>query len=62
MFVLDHPAVASSIQLPDADFSYDADSQILTVVAPKNTVLTLSYDWYGEQTVIRSFAAGWIAA
>ena len=60
--VLAHAADGTTISLPDADWNYNEDSQILTFVAPKNTALSLSYSWYGEQIKIQSFAAGWCAA
>ena len=61
MLVLPHSADNDSITLPNATFTYDDPSQILTYIAPKNTALSLSYSWIGEQVVIRSFASGWIA-
>lgn len=64
MFVLPHAADKSTITLAGLtadNFSYDEDSQILTVVAPKNTALTLGYTWIGEQIHINSLASGWVA-
>lgn len=62
MIVLPHAADASTISVPNATFTYDEDSQILTFLATKGTALTLSYSWIGEQIHINSFAAGWVAA
>ena len=61
MIVLPHSADKSSINL-NADWSYDADSQILTFIAAKNTALTLSYSWDGEQVKILGYTVGWSAA
>lgn len=59
--VLPHAAKQSSIEL-NADWSYNADSHVLTFVADKNTPLVLSYDYLGEQQEILSWAVGWTAA
>lgn len=59
--VLPHSAVASTINF-NADWSYDADTRILTFTAKKNTALKISYDYVGEQHQIYSWAAGWSAA
>ena len=61
MIALPHRATQSTISL-NADWTYEPDSQILTFVAAKNTALTLSYSWLGEQVIIKSFTAGWAAA
>ena len=60
-FVLRHAAKAETIQC-NADFSYDADSQILTCIAPKDTEIICSYDWVGENPTIRQWSAGWSPA
>ena len=60
--ILPHAADATTIKLPNAEWTYDDDSQILTFIAPKNTALSLSYSWLGEQIKIHSFASGWVAA
>jgi len=60
-FVLPHFADASTIRL-NADFSYDAETRVLTCVADKGTELYISYDYDGEQHQIYSWAAGWAAA
>lgn len=59
--VLPHLATPNTIEL-NADWSYDFDSRVLTFVAKKNTALTISYDYVGEQHTIYSWAAGWSAA
>ena len=59
--VLRHAAKAETIQC-NADFSYDADSQILTCIAPKDTEIVCSYDWVGENPTIRQWSAGWSPA
>jgi len=58
MFALPHRAKAETIQL-NADFSYDADSQILRVVGRKDEELIISYDWLSESQTILGFTAGW---
>ncbi len=57
-FVLSHAAKAETVQC-NADFSYDADSQIITCVAPKDTEIVAKYDWVGENPTIRQWSAGW---
>ncbi|MBO4779876.1 MAG: hypothetical protein J5497_04475 [Selenomonadaceae bacterium] len=59
--ILPHAADADTIKL-NAEWTYNEDSQILTFIAPKNTALSLSYNWRGEQIKIHSFASGWVAA
>lgn len=62
LYVLPHAADETTISLPDATWSYDEDSQILTYTATKGTELRLTYSWRGEQIIVRSFAAGWVVA
>lgn len=61
LFVLPHLATASTI-VCNADWSYDFDSRVVTLIAKKNTALKISYDYVGEQHQIYSWAAGWSAA
>lgn len=56
--ILPHAAKQETI-IFNADWSYNPDSRLLTYVAAKDTPLTLSYDYLGEQQLIYSFAAGW---
>ncbi len=60
-FVLPHLATTKTIKL-NADWTYDFDSRVLTFIAKKNTALTISYDYVGEQHQIYSWAAGWSVA
>lgn len=60
-FVLKHAAKAETLTV-NADFSYDEDSQVVTLIAAKGTVLSADYDWVGESHVIKSFAAAWSPA
>ena len=61
LFTLQHKAKPSTISFTNTvDFSYDGESGLLSLVAAKGTELTVSYDWQGENTVVRSFAAGWV--
>lgn len=57
-FVLPHKAKADTISIPNAQFTYNEDSRILTVVAPLGTALKLTYDWVGGNHEIDSFVAG----
>ena len=61
MFVLAHAAKFETLTC-NADFSYDADSQITTCTAPVGTKITASYDWLGEQQTLYSWSAGYTAA
>ena len=61
-FVLPHAAKQDTIDLPDCQWSYDPDSQILTIVAQRGIDLVISYDYIGEQQVIYSWSAGWSVA
>ena len=58
VFVLPHKAKLETIKIPNAEFSYDEDSQMLKVVAPRGTNLVLSYDWIGESQEIDAFVTG----
>ena len=58
--VLPHLATPGTIHI-DADSTYDFYSRVLTFRANKNTALTISYDYVGEQHQIYSWAAGWAA-
>lgn len=60
-FVLPHAAKQETIEL-DADWTYDPANQILTLVAPKNTEIYISYDYQGENITVDSFSAAWVAA
>lgn len=60
-FVLAHAAVAETLSL-NAAFTYDADSQIVTCVAPAGTEIKANYDWLGETHTVYSWAAAWSPA
>ena len=60
-FVLPHAAKEETIEL-DCDWSYEPSSRILTLVAPKNVELVISYDYIGENITVDSFSAAWVAA
>lgn len=60
-FVLPHAAKQESIEL-DTDWSYEPENKILTLVAPKNTEIYISYDYQGENITVDSFSAAWVAA
>ena len=59
-FVLPHAAKQETIQL-NGDWSYNPDSQIITVIAPNGQELIISYDWIGETPSVISWTAGWSA-
>lgn len=61
---LPHIPKASSISFTsdDVDFTYNEDTQLLIVRAPKKTDLIISYKWYGEPVILRSFASAWSVA
>jgi len=60
-FVLAHAAKGETLNV-NAQFSYDEDSQIVTLNAPHGTRLTASYDWVGESHTVYSWAASWAPA
>ena len=59
-FVLPHAAKQTTIVCP-GEWTYDDNSKVLTVVAPKGTPLVISYDYLGESQKLYSFVAAWIA-
>lgn len=40
-------------------WSYDYDNQRLTIIAPENEPIVISYDWIAESPKVYSVAAGW---
>lgn len=60
-FVLSHAAKADTLTV-NAAFSYDEDSQVVTLIAPVGTELLASYDWTGESHTIYSWSAAWSPA
>lgn len=59
LFVLKHKPKPSSISFTNnVNFSYDEDTGILSLVAAKNTALSVSYNWLGDSPTVYSFAAG----
>lgn len=58
VFVLPHQAKKETI-VCNGSWSYDDDTQVLTVVANKDTDLVVSYDWIGESQEIYGYTAGW---
>ena len=58
VFVLPHKAKADTISIPNAEYSYDEDSQMLKVVASRGTSLSLTYDWVGESQEVDAFVTG----
>ena len=60
MFVLPHIPVMSSIKFTNkVDWDFDEDSNILTLVAAKNTALSVTYDWRGAPITLYSYVCGW---
>ena len=60
-FVLPHKARIDTIRIPNAEFSYDEDSQMLRVIAQRGNDLLLSYCWTSESQEIRGFTVGFAA-
>lgn len=64
MFLLDHKAKDGTVvvhyngQTAD-NWSYDKDTNIITLVAPDKTDITVNYDWIAETGVIDSMYCGW---
>lgn len=61
VIVLPHQAKKETI-VCNGSWSYNEDAQIMTVIADKDTDLTLSYDWIGESQEVYGFTAGWAVA
>ncbi len=57
--LLPHRAKSESINVAGS-WKYNEDTQILEITAPKDTDLTLSYDWVGVLPKVNSFAVGWL--
>lgn len=60
-FVLSHAAKADTLTV-NGEYTYDEESHVLTVIAPRNTELKASYDWVGESHTIYSWSAAWAPA
>lgn len=61
VMVLPHQAKKETI-VCNGSWSYNENAQILTVIADKDTDLTINYDWIGESQEIYGFTAGWAVA
>ena len=55
---LPHYARKETIQC-NGKWSYDYDSKRLTVIAPADTDIVISYDWIAESPVVYGIMAGW---
>ena len=55
---LPHYARKETIQC-NGKWSYDYDNQRLTIIAPENEPIVISYDWIAESPKVYSIAAGW---
>ena len=55
---LPHYARKETIQC-NGKWSYDYDSKRLTVIAPADTDIVISYDWIAESPVVYGVMAGW---
>lgn len=64
MRVLNHPAKESTIKFAESgvEWSFDPDTNIISYVAKKNSTLTFSYSWVGENIVIYSWVTGFTVA
>ena len=63
-FALAHLAKGKGMKFSDSNvsWSFNADDNIVTLVAPKNTALKITYKWSGETITVYSLSAGWSAA
>ena len=67
LYVLDHAAKIDTISVRSKvgdtpvpnSWSYDPASQILSVAATDQAVLTINYDWVSETPVVYSLVASW---
>ena len=59
VFALPHKAKKESIICENCDWSYDEDSQIITLTAENGTEIAISYDWVGESPEVYGFTCGW---
>lgn len=59
MFVLGHDAKAETLTIPGADFSYDEDTQVVTLVATAGTNLVATYDYNGIPPVCYNYVVAW---
>ena len=64
LFALAHIPKMSTIKFSNSavQFDYNEDSEILRVVAPRNTDLIITYNWIGEEIRVRSWSAAWTLA
>lgn len=64
LFALPHLPKMSTIKFSNSSvtWDYNEDSEILSVVAPRNTDLVISYSWVGEEIRVRSWSAAWSLA
>lgn len=60
MFVLPHIPNMASIKFTNkVDWDLDEENNILTLVAAKNTALSISYTWRGAPITLYSYVCGW---
>lgn len=63
LFVLPHIPKMSTIKFSKTvEWDLDEDNNILSVIAAKNTALSVSYSWAGENITVHSLACGWACA
>ena len=64
LFVFKHAPKVSTIKFTESaiDWSYNEDSHIMSLVAPKDSDIRVSFTYQGEPITIYSFAAGWSCA
>ena len=61
VFALPHKAKKETVAC-NAEFSYDEEAQLITVVAEQGAPVIVSYDWIAEIQTVYGFSAGWAAA
>ena len=65
LFVLPHIPKMSTIKFVNDigdNWDYDEDSNILSLIAAKNTELVINYSWVGENVIVYSLVTGWACA
>ena len=64
LFVLKHQPKLSTLTFTESaiDWTYDPETHILSLVAPKNADIKISFTYQGESITLYSLAAGWSCA
>lgn len=57
-FALDHRAIAETLTCTGS-WIYDEDTQILKIVAPIGSPITVNYEWRGQFPAVHEYIIGW---